>query len=150
MEVEAILLGKTATGSNTQRLSLYSRESGFITAYKKTAAKLSANPQPDLLDTAFLNLDSGKQDTIYFVQNYTLKIRRGSIPKDYHCFESACRFATVLSMNGQWLEDSKRTFDLTEKAFNAVNDSEQTEIVYLKSLFKRVSRPRELVQELCP
>ena len=137
MEIQVLLLAKTAYGENSLRLSYIDAETGFGTAFKRAAKRLSGKAQPDLFDTALMQTEPARKGQGQNVKSYTPLHRRNHIPRNYDRFEYACRVSILLCKNGPYLEDARQTHRLANLAFDAFDNPESPpHIIYLKFLYQ--------------
>jgi recombinational DNA repair protein (RecF pathway) len=131
----ALVLRIAPNGESFLRLDVLSLESGGFLCLKRISKKSQQTTAPDLFDTADIHLETSKQGTARFVNDYQLIHRRASIGKSYRTLQHASDYCALIAQNGPHMADPELLFQLTEHTLDAFAEGKVSSIVFLKAIY---------------
>lgn len=130
----ALVLRIAHSGESFHKIDLLSLQSGAFLCLKRVSKK-ARNAVPDLFDTADIHLETSKQGTLRFVNDYELIHRRSAIGRSYRKLQYASDFCTLIALNGPHMADPVSLYQITERTLNAFTKREMPAIVFLKAIY---------------
>jgi recombinational DNA repair protein (RecF pathway) len=131
----AIVLRVAQSGESFHKIDILSLDRGVYLCLKRIPKKNSQNPTPDLFDTADIHIETSKQGTARFVNEYQLVHRRSHIGQSYRTLQHASDFCALIAHNGPHMDDAPALYHITERTLNAFAEGKLPAIVFLKALY---------------
>ncbi|MFQ3224768.1 MAG: recombinational DNA repair protein (RecF pathway) [Lentimonas sp.] len=131
----ALVLRIAPSGESFQKIDILTPESGTFLCLKRTSKGKHQTPSPDLFDTADIHLETSKQGTARFVNDYQLVHRRSSIGQSYRKLQHASDFCALIAQNGPHMADPAALYQITERTLDAFAERASPSIVFLKAVY---------------
>lgn len=131
----ALVLRIAPSSESFLKLDILTPESGTFLCLKRVSKKNSLTAAPDLFDTADIHLETSKQGTARFVNDYQLVHRRSNIGRSYRKLVQASDFCALIAHNGPHMADPAALYQLCERTLNAFAERALPEIVFLKAIY---------------
>jgi recombinational DNA repair protein (RecF pathway) len=131
----ALVLRIAPSGESFQKIDILTPESGTFVCLKRISKKNQQTAAPDLFDTADIHLETSKQGTARFVNDYQLVHRRSSLGQSYRKLQHASDFCALIAQNGPHMADPAALYQITERTLNAFAERDVPSIVFLKAIY---------------
>ena len=131
----ALVLRIAPSGESFQKIDILTAESGTFLCLKRLSKKNPQTAAPDLFDTADIHLETSKQGTARFVNDYQLVHRRSSIGQSYRKLQHASDFCALIAHNGPHMADPAALHHITERTLDAFAERDVPSIVFLKAVY---------------
>ncbi len=131
----ALVLRIAPSGESFQKIDILTAESGTFLCLKRLSKKNPQTAAPDLFDTADIHLETSKQGTARFVNDYQLVHRRSSIGQSYRKLQHASDFCALIAHNGPHMADPAALHHITERTLDAFAERDVPSIVFLKAIY---------------
>lgn len=144
----SLLLRLAATSESFQKLELLSPSAGAVVCLRRIAKKGPQKENPDLFDTADIEIETAKQGSMAFLRDYRIAERRSSIGTSYTALRDASAYGAFLADNVPHLEDAEALFELAERTLDAFAARKgASAVVLLKGLYLIVRHEGYAVRE---
>jgi hypothetical protein len=130
----ALVLRIAPSGESFLKIDILTLESGAFLCLKRIS-KTKQTTTPDLFDTADIHLETSKQGTARFVNDYQLVLRRSSIGQSYRKLQHASDFCALIAQNGPHMADPAALYHITERTLDALAERDVPSIVFLKAVY---------------
>ena len=131
----ALVLRIAPNGESFLKIDILTPESGTFLCLKRISKAKLQTAAPDLFDTADIHLETSKQGTARFVNDYRLVHRRSSIGQTYRKLQHASDFCALIAHNGPHMADPAALYHITERTLNAFAERDVPSIVFLKAIY---------------
>jgi recombinational DNA repair protein (RecF pathway) len=131
----ALVLRIAPSGESFQKIDILTPESGTFLCLKRISKKNPQTAAPDHFDTADIHLETSKQGTARFVNDYQLVHRRSSLGQSYRKLLHASDFCALIALNGPHMADPAALYHITERTLNAFAERDVPSIVFLKAIY---------------
>ena len=131
----ALVLRIAASGESFHKIDILTAESGTFLCLKRLPKNRSQSTEPDLFDTADIQLETAKQGTVRFVKDYQLVHRHSAIGQSYHKLQHASDFCALIAQNGPYMADHAALYQITERTLDAFAQRALPSIVFLKAIY---------------
>lgn len=131
----ALVLRIAPSGESFQKIDILTPNSGTFLCLKRLSKKNQQTAAPDLFDTADIHLETSKQGTARFVNDYQLLHRRTTIGQSYRKLQYASDFCALIAQNGPHMADSAALYQICERTLNAFAERDVPSIVFLKAVY---------------
>ncbi len=131
----ALVLRIAPSGESFQKIDLLSLESGAFLCLKRISKNKQQTAAPDLFDTADIHLETSKQGSARFVNDYQLVQRRSEIGRSYRKLQYASDFCALIAHNGPHMADHAALYHITERTLNAFAERDLPSVVFLKAVY---------------
>lgn len=131
----ALVLRIAASGESFHKIDILTAESGTFLCLKRLPKNRSQSTEPDLFDTADIQLEPAKQGTVRFVKDYQLVHRHSAIGQSYHKLQHASDFCALIAQNGPYMADHAALYQITERTLDAFAQRALPSIVFLKAIY---------------
>ncbi|CAA6692559.1 MULTISPECIES: recombination protein O N-terminal domain-containing protein [unclassified Lentimonas] len=131
----ALVLRIAPSGESYLKVDILTAESGTFLCLKRLSKAKHQTAAPDLFDTADIHLETSKQGTARFVNDYQLVQRRSHIGQSYRKLQHASDFCALIAQNGPHMADHAALYQITERTLNAFAERDLPSIVFLKAVY---------------
>jgi recombinational DNA repair protein (RecF pathway) len=131
----ALVLRIAASGESFHKIDILTAESGTFLCLKRLSRNRSQSTEPDLFDTADIQLETSKQGTARFVKDYQLVHRHSAIGQSYRKLQHASDFCALIAQNGPHMADPAALYHITERTLDAFAQRALPTIVFLKAIY---------------
>lgn len=140
LTTEAVVLEKRPAASDGwERLAVFTPDEGLISVMVRRR-RAKAEAPLDLFDEATLVLEGGEGSQeggrTWFLRDTQVRTRRPELGRSYACLAAASRLAALATRNPVGAESRPGVYALLRSAFTAFAESDRSDIILFKSLYR--------------